>query len=291
MIKIIAFYKYVDIENPHEFCKKHMEECTLLNLKGRILVATEGINGSVSGEDDKIEAYKNLLIKDKRFSDIEFKEDKGIMHPFKKMQVKIKPELVRFEQDVDYKDAGTHISPNEFLKKSKNKDVIILDARNNYESRVGKFKNALTPDIKTFRDFPKVLESLNGNEEKEILMYCTGGIRCEKASAFLKKNGFKKVYQLHGGILNFGKELPDTIWEGKCFVFDKRMVSSINSEENPISLCDLCGVQCDLYKNCRNEECDKLSVICLQCQKNFSGCCSPSCFSSRLIKSQALNMN
>ena len=110
-------------------------------------------------------------------------------------------------------------------------------------------------------------------------MYCTGGIRCEKASALLKKEGFSDVYQLHGGILNFRKSPPNTIWEGKCFVFDKRLISEINdSKEKPITECDICGIPCDLYKNCRNKDCDKLSVICLDCEKSLGGCCSKECF-------------
>ncbi len=278
MLKVASFYKYTDIENPEEFAEKHLEFCKELGIKGRILVAQEGINGSVSGSEEQVERYKEEMLLDQRFYGIEFKEEECLMHPFNKMKVKIKPELVRFEQQVSYKEGGEHLSPEEFLQMAQEEDVVILDVRNNYESRVGKFKNAITPDIKTFREFPTVIDSLQDKKGKKIVMYCTGGIRCEKASAFLKKEGFSQVYQLHGGILNFAKELPDTIWEGKCFVFDKRLLSEVNAEDKPLTNCELCNIPCDLYKNCRNKDCDKLTITCLDCERSYGGCCSKECF-------------
>lgn len=281
MITVAAFYKYVSIENPKEFANVHQTWCKKQGLKGRILVATEGINGSVSGTQDQIESYKSNLKQDLRFGDIEFKEDVCLQHPFNKMNVKVKSELVRFEQDVDLRDVGTHLSPQEFMDMAQEDDVLVLDARNEYESRVGKFKNAITPAIKTFREFPQVAAQLANHKDKKILMYCTGGIRCEKASAFLKKEGFTQVYQLHGGILNFAKQLPDTLWEGKCFVFDKRLVSDVNiTDQRPLTHCDICAIPCDLYKNCRNNECDAFTVVCLDCERSYGGCCSKECFAA-----------
>lgn len=278
MLKVIAFYKYASIDNPEKMRDRHLKYCKALDLKGRILLATEGINGSVSGTPDQISQYKSFLASDSVFQGIEYKEDDCLMHPFNKMIIKVKPELVRFEQQVSYKDAGKHLSPTEFLEFAQQPDVVLLDARNAYESKVGKFKNAITPEIKTFREFPSVLPLLEEHKGKKILMYCTGGIRCEKASAFLIKNGFDNVYQLHGGILSFAKEHPDTLWEGKCFVFDKRLLSDVNSQEIPITQCELCQVSCDLYKHCKNPECDKLSIICLSCERSLGGCCSNACF-------------
>ncbi len=281
MLKVILFYKYTDIEDTSKFKIEHLSFCNFLGVKGRILVSQEGINGSVSGTEDQIENYKFYLSSNPIFKGIEFKEESCLMHPFNKMIIKIKPELVRFEQQVSCKYSGTHISPSEFLELSKQDDAIILDARNSYESKVGKFKNAITPEISLFREFPKVLSLLEDKKDKKILMYCTGGIRCEKASAYLKQQGFSQVYQLHGGILNFAKEYPDTIWEGKCFVFDKRLLSDVNLQDNkPITRCNLCNVDCDLYKRCANPECNELAVICLDCERKFGGCCSSSCFST-----------
>jgi UPF0176 protein len=275
---ILLFYKYVNIENPTGFAKSHLEECNALGLKGRILVAGEGINGSVAGDFEKTEKYKRLLRQDPRFKDIVFKEDIGVSIPFKKMVIKIKKELVRFEQKVSLDNTGKHLTPKEFLEiYEKNDDVIILDARNDYESRVGKFKNAVTPPIKKFSEFPKVAEMLKDKKDKKIVMYCTGGIRCEKASAYLKENGFEDVSQLSGGILSFGKEFPDTVWEGTCFVFDKRLTSEVNDDVKPITKCEICEIACDLYRNCSNPKCDKYSVICVECEVSYQGCCSEEC--------------
>jgi UPF0176 protein len=284
MIHILLFYKYVKIDNPKMFARKHLAICKKIGLLGRILVAKEGINGSVSGTEEQINEYKDQMSKNALFKDIIFKEDLGLENPFKKMNIKVKNELVRFEQNVNLSNTGKHISPEEFLDLyNKKEDVIILDARNDYESKVGKFKNAITPSIKTFKEFPKVAELLKDQKDKKIVMYCTGGIRCEKASAYLIEKGFKNVSQLDGGILTFGKKFPDSVWEGKCFVFDKRMVSSINTNDSCLSKCQHCNKNCDLYRNCRNKTCDKLFSICKNCEDAMQGCCSEDCFNKNLI--------
>lgn len=282
-IHILLFYKYVEIDNPEKFRERHLRFCLDLGIRGRILVAEEGINGSVSGTEEQTEKYKEYLRKDLRFKEIQFKEDIGIAHPFKKMIVKAKKEIVSFGQKVDLKKTGKYLTAGEFLDIYNNGEIedgntIILDARNSYESKVGRFRGAVTPDIKNFREFPKVKKMIEDKKDKKIIMYCTGGIRCEKASAYLKEQGFEKVYQLQGGILTFGKQFPDTIWEGKCFVFDKRMTSQINSEQRAITKCEICSKDCDLYRNCSNNDCDKLCIVCLDCEEKYGGCCSKECF-------------
>jgi UPF0176 protein len=260
--------------------------CENIGLHGRILVAKEGINGSVSGKKEQIEEYKRKFREDKRFEDLWFKEDIGKEHPFRKMQVKVRDTIVNMGADVDMKNTGYHISPDEFLglyDKSGNlkKDVVLVDARNDYEYKVGRFKGAIDFGIKTFRQFPnKSLEKLRGKEKKKIIMFCTGGIRCEKASAFLKENGFEDVSQLNGGIINFAKEKPDTMWEGSLFVFDKRLVTLLNEKDkNPITKCETCEKDSDLYRNCRNVNCDRLVIQCIPCQEYMTGCCSQNCLS------------
>ena len=282
-IQIILFYKYVLIESPQTFRAEHLTVCNEIGLKGRILVAKEGINGSVSGTQEQTEQYKSFICSDSRFADIIFKEETGISNPFKKMAVKVKKEIVNFGVDVNLNNTGEHITPKEFLDiYNLHDDVLIVDVRNEYESHVGKFKGATTLHIQTFREFPqKALEILGEKKDKKIVMYCTGGIRCEKASAYLKENGFKDVSQLNGGILTFGKEFPDSVWEGKCFVFDKRMTSSVNKEERPITNCELCDVPCDLYKNCANTNCDKYCIVCISCEQKLGGCCSQTCFKEK----------
>lgn len=287
-IHILLFYQYIKIDEPEVFAKQHALFCKKLELQGRILVAQEGINGSVSGTKEQTEQYKRIMHQDSRFTTMPFKEDIGMMHPFKKMIVKVKQEIVTFGQNVDLKKSGKHLSPQEFVELyEKGEEVVILDARNEYESRVGKFKGAITTNIQTFREFPQVIEQIKDKKEKKIVMYCTGGIRCEKASAYLVENGFKEVYQLDGGILNFGKHFPDTIWEGKCFVFDKRLLQSINSKEKPLTNCELCTKECDLYKNCAHIACDRYCAVCLKCEQKYGGCCSKECFAAFMQERQS----
>ncbi len=198
-IHILLFYKFVNIENPEKFNKEHQEFCNLLGIKGKVLVAKEGINGSISGLDEQVEKYKTHLRSDDRFRDIEFKEEIGLQHPFEKMIVRVKHEIIKLNQKLDMDNVGIHISPEDFLKMyEQNENIIILDTRNDYESKVGKFKNAIIPQIKTFREFPGYIKKSNLPKDKPIIMYCTGGIRCEKASAYMIKECFKDVKQLHG---------------------------------------------------------------------------------------------
>jgi len=279
---VLLFYKFVKIENPEKFKEEHLKSCNNLGVLGRIIVAEEGINGSVSGTKEQIENYKIILASEEIFSGIVFKEEEILNHPFTKMQIKIKDEIVNFGVSVNLEQNGEYLDSEKFyeLYKKSPEAFIILDTRNDYEYKIGKFKNAIHLNIKTFRQFPEALKKIENLKDKKIITYCTGGIRCEKASAYMKEKGFKNVYQLKDGILNFGKRFPDTFWEGKCFVFDKRMVTSINSpesEDDIITNCENCGDVCDLYKNCRNPECDRFVIICLKCQEKLIGCCSVEC--------------
>ncbi|MDP3966302.1 MAG: rhodanese-related sulfurtransferase [archaeon] len=278
---VILFYKFVKISDPEKFVKEHLKFCKKLGLLGRVLVSKEGINGTVSGTKEKIEKYKDNLKKDEMFSDIVFKENSIIEMPFTKMKVKKRGEIVTFGEEVNLENTGEHIHPKILKRMYENEkpgeDFIILDARNDYEYKVGKFKDAIHLNIKNFREFPKALEKIEHLKNKRIVTYCTGGIRCEKASAYMKENGFKNVMQLKDGIINYGKNFPDTYWEGKCFVFDKRLVSEINSKGDTISNCEVCTKPCDLCRNCRNLNCDRLFISCLNCQKELNGCCSKDC--------------
>ena len=283
---VLGFYKYAEIESLEKFAKEHLNFCKQLGLLGKILVGREGINGSVSGDRMQIDLYRKELTKNKIFSDIEFKEEIAMDVPFDKMKVKVRDEIVTFDCEVDVNNQGKHLSPEEFLSfydengNLKEKDVIILDARNNYEYDVGRFKGAIHLDIEKFSDFPKAVEEkIIDQKDKKVVMYCTGGIRCEKASAFLKEKGFQDVSQIHNGIINFGQNFPDTGWEGKCFVFDKRLVAPLNKEDSvPLTNCELCEKPCDFYRNCWNQDCDKLFISCVDCEKKMNGCCSEDCF-------------
>lgn len=277
-IHIILFYKFVDIENPEDFIEEHLNFCIKEGLLGKILVANEGINGSLSGSQSQINKYKDFLTNDERFKDINFKEEVGTFNPFKKMIVREKKEIIRMDQELNLENRGEYITPKELTELyDSDEDFIVLDTRNNYESDVGKFKNAITPDIDTFREFPEALKSLEDKKDKKIVTYCTGGIRCEKATAYMIKEGFKNVYQLQDGILNFCQQYPNTLWEGKCFVFDERLLSHVDPESEPITDCIHCKEKCNRYQNCKNPTCDDFIVLCEDCSKNLNGCCSEDC--------------
>ncbi len=277
-IHIILFYKFVDIENPAGLKDKHLDFCKKLGVKGKVILANEGINGSISGTKEQIDLYKDNLTKDKRFEDIEFKEETGIIDPFNKMLVRVKKEIIRLDKNIDIKNTGKHISPKEFLQLAQDKDVVILDTRNDYESKAGKFKNAVLSNISTFREFPNFVDNLNLPKDTPIVTYCTGGIRCEKASAYMIQQGFSNVSQIHGGIINFCQQLPNTLWEGKCFVFDDRLTSDISQDKNKVlNSCTHCKTECDIYRNCKLKSCNKLIFICQNCKKDMHACCSNQC--------------
>lgn len=222
-MKNILFYKYVTIENIEAFRDEHYSLCEKLGLKGKVLVSIEGINGCLSGREDAIRGYRDAMHLDERFSDLTFKEGDVEEHTFRKLFVKIRDEIITSKFGVSAKEAAPYVEPKE-LKSwlESNEEVVLIDARNDYETRVGKFKGAIDPNLKTFQEWRDVPEKFAHLKDKKVVTYCTGGIRCEKASAYLKSQGFSNVYQLHGGILTYGKECGEDHWEGQCFVFDGR---------------------------------------------------------------------
>lgn len=282
--RVLLFYKYVQIENPQEIVDEHLQWCLQNEIKGRVYIAEEGINGSVSGTKENIEKYKNHLKSYEYFNDIWFKEDEVYEHVFFKMHVRLKKEIVNSGlEGVSISNGGRKLSPEELLGfYEEGKDFIIIDARNWYESKIGKFKNALTPPMKSFREWKNVAEQLKDKKDKTIITYCTGGIRCEKASAYLVEKGFKNVYQLDGGIVNYVKKYPDTYWEGGIFVFDERRVVNINDKEElkHIAKCNFCGEPTSYYINCHNLSCDKILVCCHDCKVKYDYCCSDECRNS-----------
>lgn len=278
---ILLYYKYTAIENPEEFAAGHLEFCKSLGLVGRIIVAAEGLNGTVSGTSEQTGAYRAHLLADPRFAGIEFKTEFWDRHPFKKMHVRAKNEIVNLgAPGLDPNQVtGTYLEPDEFLTMMEtDPDVVVLDTRNNYESKIGRFKNAITPDIDHFRHFPDYIQSIDHLKDKKILAYCTGGIRCEKATGLLVQAGFKHVYQLHGGIITYGQKTGGKNWEGKCYVFDGRISVPVNRiDETVISDCDCCGKKSDRYLNCTNALCNKQIILCETCEPIRHGACSDAC--------------
>lgn len=282
--RVLLFYKYTPFNNPEKFRDEHLAFCRRMDLRGRVFIAEEGINGTVSGKTGNIEEYKTRLKSYPEFSDIVFKEDPAEEHAFSKMHVRVKKEIVNSGlHEVDLANTGKRLQPEELKQFYENgKEFIIVDARNSYESEIGHFKNALTPEMKTFRDWRNVPDELKDYKDKTVVTYCTGGIRCEKASAFLVQQGFKNVYQLEGGIVSYTKKYPDTFWEGSVFVFDERRIVQPNSQSElkHTGECYFCGEPASYYINCHNQDCDKLMVCCRNCKVENDYCCSDECRSS-----------
>ena len=276
-IHILLYYKFQHIEDVEYFIRVHKRKCQELGIVGKVLIGKEGVNGSVAGSKEQMEKYKEFVYSIKGFEGVMFKEELGKESPFNKMIVRKRKEIVSLQKDVDMSKKGKYVNSEEFLEGVEDENVIILDARNDYEYEVGKFKGAVNPNIKTFREFPEFVEKFKENKKKKIYMYCTGGIRCEKASLYMEQEGFEDIHQLHGGIINFRQEIPDKAWEGKCFVFDKRLVSKDNESNEAIANCVSCDEVSDLQRNCKNVACDLLVVQCSNCQERFHGCCRKEC--------------
>lgn len=279
----LLYYCYSTIADAEQFAADHLKFCKSLGLVGRIIVADEGLNGTVSGTVEACKAYMDAVYADGRFNSTEFKIDEVDEPSFVKMHVRYKSEIVHSGlRDPNIinpqQQTGKHLEPKDFLAMKDQDDVIVLDVRSNYEHSLGKFKNAVTLDIENFRDFPAMIDQLAQYKDKKILTYCTGGIKCEKASALLLHEGFKDVYQLHGGIIKYGKEAGGEDFEGKCYVFDNRLSVDVNSV-NPktISTCLNCGKVTDKMINCANPECNEHFTQCDECGEAMLGCCSDVC--------------
>ncbi|HEY9576353.1 MAG TPA: rhodanese-related sulfurtransferase, partial [Pseudobacillus sp.] len=279
--RVLLYYHYVSIDNPEEYATKHLEFCKELGLKGRILVSHEGINGTVSGTVEQTEKYMSEMKKDPRFADMVYKIDEAEEHAFKKMKVRPKKELVtlRLEDDVNPLElTGKHLEPKEFFEQMQQEDTVILDARNDYEYDLGHFRGAIKPDIQNFRELPDwVRENKEKLEGKKILTYCTGGVRCEKFSGWLLKEGFEDVAQLHGGIVTYGKdpEVQGELWDGQCYVFDERISVPVNQKEHVIVGRDyFSGEPCERYVNCANPECNKKILASEENEHKYLRSCS-----------------
>jgi UPF0176 protein len=282
----LLYYCYSPIVEAEQFAIDHLSFCKSLNLTGRIIVAEEGLNGTVSGTKESCEAYMAAIHADPRLAKTEFKIDNVAEPSFIKMHCRYKAEIVHSGlRDTSIinpnKQTGKHLEPEEFKKMIQEEDVIILDVRSNYEHNLGKFKNAVTLDIENFRDFPDKINELAKYKDKKILTYCTGGIKCEKASALLLHHGFNDVYQLHGGIIKYGKEAKGEDFEGKCYVFDNRIAVDVNTV-NPtiVSKCYNCSTVTPKMINCANPECNEHVTQCDECGDKLQGCCSEACMSN-----------
>ena len=279
-----SFYKYVHIENTKELRDQLFIQWTELNCFGRIYVAHEGINAQMSVPKNNWDAFVNQLYSDSRFTNVPFKiavDEDG--KSFYKLGVKIRDKVVADGIDDDTfnpSNTGTYLNAEDFNKAIEDQNTIVVDMRNHYESEVGRFDNAFCPDADTFREeLPLVIEHLKGQENKKVIMYCTGGIRCEKASAYLKHKGFKDVNHLQGGIIQYAKEVKEQGLESKFrgvnFVFDERIGERITNDI--LSSCHQCSKPCDSHVNCKNDDCHLLFIQCDECASEMNGCCTTKC--------------
>lgn len=279
---ILLYYKYVDIEYPEAIKKWQKNLCESLGLTGRILLAHEGINGTVAGSDQAAQAYITAMNEHPLFKNIDFKKSVGDSSAFPKLKISVKNEIVHLgidPQKVTVKDTGIHLTPEQTHQLLSNppKDFVILDTRNNYESAVGTFTGSITPDIRYFRQLPQFIdENLDQFKDKDVLMHCTGGVRCERATAYLVQKGIaKQVYQVEGGIVRYTEKFPDGFFRGKNYVFDKRITVKIN--DDILGKCYSCQKPCDDFINCLNVLCNKHFISCSDCKTLLNNTCSTKC--------------
>ena len=282
---ILLYYKFVKVPDAEQFAQEHLAYCKELDVKGRILISDEGINGTLSGTIAQTEQYMKDLRANPLFSDIVFKIDEADGHAFKKIFVRYKKELVTFrvEDELDPNViTGEHLAPKDFYEMMQRDDVVILDGRTGYEFDLGHFRGSIRPEVDSFKEFPDwIRENMSELKDKPILTYCTGGIRCEKLSGFMMKEGFQQVYQLDGGIVTYGKdpEVQGQLFDGKCYVFDERISVQINhtGEDIIVGRCHHCGQPADQFINCANDACHLQHICCEDCEAQHSGHCSDEC--------------
>lgn len=280
----LSFYQYFKIADPVAFRNELFRKMDQLDVLGRIYVAEEGVNAQISVPMERFEELRNLIYSYEPMNGIRLNtaiEDDG--KSFFKLTIKVREKIVADglnDDTFDPSNRGKHLSAEEFNQLAEDSDTVIVDMRNHYESEVGHFKGAICPDVETFREaLPKVEEILRDKKDKNIVMYCTGGIRCEKASAYYKHRGFTKVHQLEGGIIEYARQVEkkglENKFTGKNFVFDERLGERITDEI--IARCHQCGKPSDNHLNCANDACHILFIQCNECAEKFNYCCSAKC--------------
>ncbi len=277
--QILLFYKYVHINDPEMVASFQRDLQSRLGVKGRTIVASEGINVTLEGEKDKTEEYIKEIEKDPRFQNIHWKKSVGTGNAFPRLSVKVRNEIVSLGLgtcDVDPNETtGIHLKPEELHKWfEEGREFYIVDMRNVYEHKVGHFEDSICPSFENFRDLPKLIEQIAHLKNKTVLTVCTGGIRCEKASGYLITQGFKDVYQLDGGIVSYMEKYPNEDFKGKLYVFDGRVVMGFYTDDPKheiVGKCDFCNKSCDRYLNCQDDFCHNHLLVCDDCEKRRGG--------------------
>jgi len=279
----VSFYRYINIDEPNTFRDHLYYEWDRLDIFGRVYIAKEGINAQISVPDHNWETFIIQLNKIKELNDIHVKQALQDGPSFYKLIIKVREELVAYgvpEESYDMNLVGKHLSTKEYNKALEDPDALIVDMRNYYESEIGRFEDALIPDVETSKELlPEVKRLLKGKEKNKVLLYCTGGIRCEKASSYLIKNGFQNVNQLKGGIIQYANDIKKkgmiSRFKGKNFVFDDRLGERVT--DDILASCHICGTTCDKHTDCKNDACHVLFIQCDACSEDFNGCCSIEC--------------
>jgi UPF0176 protein len=282
----LSFYRYVLLEDVSSLRDDLYLRFDALGVLGRIFIAGEGINAQLSVPEPRFGEFRALIDSYPAFRDVPFKiavEDNA--PSFYKLIVRVRPQIVADgleDGTFDVTNVGRHLSAREWNAAMRLPGTVVVDMRNYYESEVGHFRGAVLPQCDTFKEeLPMVVEELKDKKDQKILLYCTGGIRCEKASAFLRHHGFEDVNQLHGGIIDYARQVRaeglESQFTGKNFVFDDRMGERITGDV--ISRCHQCGQPCDTHVNCANDDCHLLFIQCPACAERMNGCCTPQCMS------------
>lgn len=275
-IYVLLYYKFVDVADARFEVMQHKLVCEGIGLKGRILIGEEGINGTVAGPRHLLKAYTRYMDAHPLFKGIVFKWSPAGKMPFPKLIVRYRSEIVTLGKNVDMNKTGKRLSPEQFHEMLSNEqDIAIVDMRNNYEYEVGRFEGAIQPDTTKFYELPQKVKNLKLDPKKKVLTYCTGGIRCEKATALLAEEGFEDVYQLEGGIVKYLEKFPNGYFKGKNFVFDDRMVTNTDTPSGGVVLgeCAHCKAACDRYIDCAKPDCHQLFICCKTCESDYKGMC------------------
>jgi UPF0176 protein len=281
--KTVSFYKYVRLSDVERLRDELYRAWDAMGVMGRIYLAEEGVNAQLSCPEPNWEMFTKHLFSFREFRNVPFKVGLEDGESFWKLSIRVKKQIVAdglTAEDYDFSKVGNHLTAAEFNEALAQEDTIVVDMRNAYESRIGHFVDAICPDVDTFKEeLPLVRDLLKGKEDKKVLLYCTGGIRCEKASAYLKNEGFADVNQLHGGIIAYKHQVEreglESKFKGKNYVFDGRSEERVT--DDVLSECDMCGESWDGYVNCKNVVCNLLFLQCEQCSKKMQGCCSEEC--------------
>ncbi|MEK7059541.1 MAG: rhodanese-related sulfurtransferase [Patescibacteria group bacterium] len=284
MQKIILYYKFAPVKDPESVRLWQRALCEQLNLKGRILIAEHGINGTLGGDIKDLKTYIKATKAYAAFRGTDFKWGEGSRDDFPKLIVKVRPEIVTFgaASDIEVNEqgivgGGKHLKPEKLheLIAERGEDVIFFDGRNAYEAAVGKFKDAVVPDVRHTRDYAEELSDpkYDAIKDKPVVTYCTGGIRCEVLSMLMKKQGFNEVYQIDGGIHKYGEKYGDDgLWEGSLYVFDGRMGTKFSDKAVDIGICTHCQGKTSNYENCADKACNDLILICESCAGMIKHC-------------------